>query len=123
MASYTTVVDWKDVEDGYVADVTIRQTDAEMYPSGWDYGLHVGKISGDTILRYDNAHERTKGHERHTEDDVEYIEFPGMSHCTTALNGRPKSCRPSRGTGRSRTLLGGKHHANAQSHRRRSRPP
>jgi hypothetical protein len=78
MASYTTVVDWKDVEDGYVADVTIRQTDAEMYPSGWDYGLHVGKISGDTILRYDNAHERTKGHERHTEDDVEYIEFPGM---------------------------------------------
>lgn len=32
-----------------------------------------------TILRYDNAHERTKGHERHTAHEVERIEFPGMS--------------------------------------------
>jgi len=30
------------------------------------------------ILRYDNAHERTKGHERHTRNGVEIIEFPGM---------------------------------------------
>jgi len=30
------------------------------------------------ILRYDNAHERTKGHERHTRDEVETIGFPGM---------------------------------------------
>ena len=30
------------------------------------------------LLRYDNAHERTKGHERHIIDDVERIEFPGM---------------------------------------------
>jgi len=78
MASYTTIEDWKDVEDGYVVDVTIRQTEAEKYPSGWDYGLHLGEVGGDTILRYDNAHERTKGPERHTQDGVEIIEFPGM---------------------------------------------
>ena len=28
MASYTTIEDWKDVEDGHVVDVTIRQTEA-----------------------------------------------------------------------------------------------
>jgi hypothetical protein len=50
----------------------------EKYPSGRDYGLHLGEVGGDTILRYDNAHERTKGHERHTQDGVEIIEFPGM---------------------------------------------
>ena len=78
MASYITIEDWKDVESGYVVDVTIRQTKAETYPSGWDYALHLGEVGGDTILRYDNAHERTKGHERHTRDDVETIQFPGM---------------------------------------------
>ena len=43
MASYTTIEDWRDVEDGYVVDVTIRRTEAEKYPSGGDYGLHLGK--------------------------------------------------------------------------------
>lgn len=37
-----------------------------QYPSGWDYSLHLGEVGGDTVLRDDNAHERTKGHERHT---------------------------------------------------------
>jgi len=78
MASYTTVEDWQAVESGYVVDVTIRQTEVEKYPSGWDYSLHLGEVGGDTILRYDNAHERTKGHERHTRDGVETIQFPGM---------------------------------------------
>ncbi|RAW46454.1 hypothetical protein DQW50_03530 [Halorubrum sp. 48-1-W] len=78
MASYITIEDWKNVEDGYVVDVTIRRTEAETYPSGWDYGLHLGEVGGDTVLRYDNAHERTKGHERHTRDEVELIRFPGM---------------------------------------------
>ena len=78
MASYTTIEDWRDVEDGYVVAVTIRQTDDQKYPCGWDYSLHLGEVGGDTILRYDNAHERTKGHERHTQTDVETIDFPGM---------------------------------------------
>jgi hypothetical protein len=78
MASYTTVEDWKHVEAGYVVAVTIRQTEAATYPSGWDYSLHLGEVGGDTVLRYDNAHERTKGHERHTQDGVETIDFPGM---------------------------------------------
>jgi len=79
MASYTTVVDWQDVEGSYVVDVTIRQTEDDRYPSSWDYSLHLGEVGGDTILRYDNAHERTKGHERHGDDGVEEIDFPGMS--------------------------------------------
>jgi hypothetical protein len=78
MASYTTVADWQDVEVGYVVDVTIRQTEDAQYPSGWNYSLHLGKVGGDTVLRYDNAHERTKGHECHAGDTVECIEFPGM---------------------------------------------
>jgi hypothetical protein len=78
MASYTTVEDWTDVEQGQVVDVTIRQTTSERYPSGWNYSLHLGEVGGDTLLRYDNAHERTKGHERHTREGVETIEFPGM---------------------------------------------
>jgi len=78
MASYTTIEDWKEVEDGYVVAVNIRQTEAGTYPSGWDYSLHLGEVGGDTILRYDNAHERTKGHERHTKNAVESIQFPGM---------------------------------------------
>ncbi|THE64164.1 hypothetical protein D8Y22_14360 [Salinadaptatus halalkaliphilus] len=78
MASYTTIEDWQDVEDGYVVDVTIRQTEDEKYPCGWDYSLHLGEVGGDTALRYDNAHERTNGHERHTRDGVGIIDFPGM---------------------------------------------
>lgn len=78
MATYTTVADWQAVEGGYVVDVTIRRTEDEQYPSGWDYSLHFGEVNGATTLRYDNAHERTKGHERHAADDVEIIEFPGM---------------------------------------------
>ena len=34
MASYTTIADWQDVEDGYVVDVIIRQTEDETYPCG-----------------------------------------------------------------------------------------
>lgn len=78
MADYTVIEDWQAVEEGYVVDVTIRKTGDDKYPSGWDYSLHLGEISGDTVLRYDNAHERTKGHERHTRNEVEYVEFPGM---------------------------------------------
>ena len=78
MASYVTIEDWRDVEDGYVTDVTIRQTEAEKYPSGWDYALHLGEVGGETLLRYDNAHERTKGHERHIRGSTETIQFPGM---------------------------------------------
>ena len=78
MASYTTIVDWKDVEDGYVVAVTIRQTDAETYPSGWDYSLHLGEVGGETLLR---VRQRARAHERPRASyhgGVEIIEFPGM---------------------------------------------
>jgi len=62
----------------HVESVTILKTDAEAYPCGWKYSLHYGEIGGQTLLRYDNAHELTKGHERHTADGEKEIEFPGM---------------------------------------------
>lgn len=66
--------------DGTVLRVSIQRTDADAYPSGWRYTLHYGLQADDDapLLRYDNAHEREKGHERHTPDGVELIEFPGM---------------------------------------------
>nr|WP_227739029.1 hypothetical protein [Halorientalis pallida] len=51
MASYTTVVEWTDVEDDYVVDVTIRRTEDDTYPSGWSYALRLGEVGGETILR------------------------------------------------------------------------
>jgi len=79
MAPFETVEEYTRKEAGHVEHVRIRRTDDDKYPSGWDYTLHYGTTSGETLLRYDNAHERHKGHERHAEDDVEEIEFPGMS--------------------------------------------
>lgn len=79
MADVETLIDETVKEDGYVTHIRVRHTTDDKYPSGWDYTLHFGTLDGDTILRYDNAHERTQGHDRHTTDGVEEIEFPGMS--------------------------------------------
>jgi len=64
--------------DGRVEAVTVRETDAAAYPCGYDYSFHYGTMDGTTILRYDNAHEQTKGHERHTDSGVERVDFPGI---------------------------------------------
>ncbi|MEF8800395.1 MAG: DUF6516 family protein [Halolamina sp.] len=73
-----TIRDFTNTFDGYVERQTIIKTDDSAYPSGYKYSLHFGTLDGETILRYDNSHEETKGHERHTADEVEEIEFPGM---------------------------------------------
>lgn len=65
-------------ENGMVTDVTILVTDSDTYPCGWKYSLHFGDTDGNVVARYDNAHEIEKGHERHTADGVEIIDFPGM---------------------------------------------
>ncbi|WP_137284603.1 toxin-antitoxin system TumE family protein [Halorussus salinisoli] len=74
-------------DDGTLVRISIRRTQDDAYPSGWRYTLHYGKLTPDpetlddgTIRRYDNAHEDTKGHERHVAPDPEpeYIDFPGM---------------------------------------------
>ena len=78
MGSYETVVEYTIKKQGTVEHVRVRRTDDPKYPSGWDYALHFGTLDGETLLRYDNAHERTKGHERHTPEGVEELEFPGM---------------------------------------------
>lgn len=79
MADYATVEDYTNYyRDGLVESVTIRTTSAPTYPSGWDYSLYLGTVEGDLVVRYDNAHERTKGHERHAPGGTEEIEFPGM---------------------------------------------
>jgi predicted transcriptional regulator len=105
MAAYTTIADWTAVEDGYVVAVTVRKTEAETYPSGWDYSLHLGEIGGETILRYDNAHERAKGHERHDRDGVETIDFPGMVALYDRFKREVEDRSP--GTGRSKRPPGG----------------
>lgn len=79
MAPYDTVREYTTKDEGYVEHVRIRRTDSEAYPCGWDCALHYGTTDGETLLRYDNAHERSKGHERHTADGVETVEFPGMT--------------------------------------------
>lgn len=120
MASYTTVEDWKHVEDGYVVAVTIRQTEDEQYPSGWHYSLHLGEVGGETVLRYDNAHERTA-----TNGTPDTMSRPSnsqeCSRYTTASSGRQKRCHPSRGNGPSRTPPKATNHDHAQSHCRRTR--
>lgn len=73
------VVQYTHVEAGLVENVVIRRTDAtETYPSGWKYRLHLGTLEDLTLVRYDNAHENTKGHELHTAaGDNNVVEFPG----------------------------------------------
>ncbi|SEP31647.1 hypothetical protein SAMN04487948_14614 [Halogranum amylolyticum] len=67
------------VEAGLVENVVIRQTtDTDAYPSGWKYTLHLGTLEDLTLIRYDNAHEDTKGHEHHTAAGDTDVEFPGM---------------------------------------------
>jgi hypothetical protein len=74
-------------EDGTVVRISVRRTDNDAYPSGWRYTFHYGALTASaetlddgTIRRYDNAHEATKGHERHVAPDPEpeIIEFPGI---------------------------------------------
>lgn len=75
----TVVLEYETTHGGaYVESVAVYRTGENTYPTGWKYSLHYGRIGGETLLRYDNAHEWTKGHERHTRDGVERIEFPGM---------------------------------------------
>lgn len=78
MAEYTTVLDATNVSGDLVESVRIRRTDVKKYPSGWDYALHLGTFADFDILRYDNAHERSKGHERHLCGSAEEVDFPGM---------------------------------------------
>lgn len=68
------------VEAGLVENVALRRTGStDTYPSGWKYTLHLGTLGDLTLLRYDNAHEDTKGHERHTAaGDTDDVDFPGM---------------------------------------------
>jgi hypothetical protein len=57
----------------------IYRTDDEAYPSGFRYAFHYGYTDGrGTILRYDNENQTRGRHERHTEDGVEAIDFPGI---------------------------------------------
>jgi hypothetical protein len=63
-------------DDGTVVRVSVRRTGDDAYPSGWRYTFHYGSLTAGpetlddgTIRRYDNAHEETKGHERHVAPD------------------------------------------------------
>lgn len=67
------------VETGLVENVVLRRTDdTDVYPSGWKYTLHLGTVQDLTLIRYDNAHEDTKGHELHSVGGDANVDFPGM---------------------------------------------
>jgi hypothetical protein len=69
----------EDREGVHVVRRKISRTDDPQYPSGYRYALHYGYTDGrGTILRYDNENETPGRHERHTPDQVEEIDFPGM---------------------------------------------
>jgi len=68
MVPYETERELTEKDGDYVKHIRVRRTDSDQYPCGYDYALHYGTIDGETLLRYDNAHERHKGHERHTSD-------------------------------------------------------
>lgn len=74
-------------EDRTLVRVSVRRTEDDTYASGWRYTLHYGRLTpgpetlpDGTLRRYDNSHERTKGHECHVAPDPEprTIDFPGM---------------------------------------------
>lgn len=66
-------------ESGRLVRIRVWEVpESEAYPDGIKYSSHYGDTDGNTILRYDNSHADTKGHERHTADGVdESYEFPG----------------------------------------------
>lgn len=74
--------------DDTVVRISVHRTDrTDAYPSGWRYTFHYGALTSGpetlddgTIRRYDNAHEDTKGHERHVAPDPEPepVDFPGI---------------------------------------------
>lgn len=78
MGDYVTIREETSKDGPFITHIRVRKTDDSKYPCGWDYALHFGTVEGTTLVRYDNAHERTKGHERHTRNGTERIEFPGM---------------------------------------------
>lgn len=66
---------------GTIESVSVRRTADDAYPCGWNYSLHLYRTAdGELLLRYDNAHEVEKGHERHAidQDEPAIIDFPGM---------------------------------------------
>lgn len=79
MGGYTVRYEHRHVEGGLIERVRLgTATDLDTYPSGVRYSMHIGTLDGLTLLRYDNAHEATKGHEKHTAVDETSIEFPGL---------------------------------------------
>ena len=69
----------EDRDESRVVRRKTYRTDDEASPSGFRYALHCGYTDGrGTILRYDNENQTPGRHERHAEETVDRIEFPGM---------------------------------------------
>lgn len=76
---HTVVEDVEERTGNRVIRRKIIRTDDPQFPSGYRYALHYGYTDGrGTILRYDNENRTAGRHERHTTEDVDEIEFPGM---------------------------------------------
>ncbi|MEY7851167.1 DUF6516 family protein [Natrarchaeobius sp. A-rgal3] len=59
--------------------VIYATSDVETYPSSIKYRMHLGTVDGLDLLRYDNSHSKTIGHEKHVATgDTEPVDFPGI---------------------------------------------
>lgn len=59
-----------------VAVVAYRVPESEAFPTGIKYRFQYMDEAGNTLLRYDNAHDQ---HDRHRGDEVEAIEFTTLA--------------------------------------------
>ena len=80
------------IEAGLIERVKLGYaTDLETYPSGVRYSMHIGTLDDMTLLRYDNAHEATKGHEKILPWRRRPSSFQDSNRCWSSSTRRPMS--------------------------------
>lgn len=63
-------------DDSRVVVVAYRVPESATYPEGVKYRFQYMDATGNTLLRYDNAHDQ---HDRHRGNEVEEIEFESLA--------------------------------------------
>jgi hypothetical protein len=87
--------DARTTPSGNVVSVTVYDASGwERFPSGVKYSMHYGTTDEETILRYDNHHSETKGHERHAGDAAGSVGFPGYEELLARFYTEVKAHEP-----------------------------
>jgi|AntDeeMetageno51_2_1112566.scaffolds.fasta_scaffold00767_4 hypothetical protein len=86
MAGYTVLYEHRHIEAGLIEKVKLGYaTDLDTNPSGTRYSMHLGTLEDITLVRYDNTHEATKGHEKHTGASETTIDFTDLESLLVAF--------------------------------------